>query len=141
MKIYLFLLSFIILSSSCHQKKKTNVPTLKTTPEFVDFHRQFYHSNTEGFSKLKKKYPYLFPHETPDSIWHQKQINRWKSRQCFWKFYTGTKKIDKAICKHSTQLSELPSTKNIHFNYQLGLRASCNLCRFTLIFIFRHVFG
>jgi hypothetical protein len=76
MKIYLFLLSFIILSSSCHQKKKTNVPTLKTTPEFVDFHRQFYHSNTEGFSKLKKKYPYLFPHETPDSIWHQKRINR-----------------------------------------------------------------
>jgi hypothetical protein len=75
MKNHLILFSFLFLYFSCKQAEKTEVPPLKTSPEFIDFHQQFYNSNTTEFIKLKKKYPYLFPTATTDSIWQKKRKN------------------------------------------------------------------
>jgi hypothetical protein len=75
MKNHLILFSFLFLYLSCKQAEETAIPPLKTTPEFIDFHQQFYHSNNPEFEKLKKKYPYLFPIATADSIWRKKQKN------------------------------------------------------------------
>ena len=75
MKKYLILFSLPFLQFACKQIKKTEIPPLKTTPQFVDFHRQFYHSNAVEFEELKDNHPYLFPVETADSIWQNKRKN------------------------------------------------------------------
>ena len=72
MKKILALLSciFICCQNSSEEREK-KIQKIKMNPEFVLFHQSFFQTNS--IPHLKKKYPYLFPNNIPDSIWIAKK--------------------------------------------------------------------
>ena len=66
---YLLLL-FSLLFFSCEKNtEKTDVSGIVVTSKLSRFDLEFYESKDKDLSKIKDKYPYLFPIGTPDSVW------------------------------------------------------------------------
>lgn len=70
----LSLLFLVILISSCTSEKKINEEVLKVSVEVeVDrFDEKFATATPQDLENLKQDYPYLFPVQYPDSVWHEK---------------------------------------------------------------------
>lgn len=81
-----FVLLFLLLIS-CKKKEKHKIDVSKIKVEFtVDrFEKKFYTSTPASLPKLKEAYPFLFPVQTPDSVW----INRMKKEE---KLFLATEK-------------------------------------------------
>ena len=77
MKKWLSLFSFLVLLSSCDKKNKIEkeVEEIPVTIKAERFDKIFYESPVENLKKVKNKYPYFFPAETPDSVWVNKIKN------------------------------------------------------------------
>ena len=77
MKKWLSLFSFLVLLSSCDKKNKIekDVEEIPVTIKAERFDKIFYESPVENLKKVKNKYPYFFPAETPDSVWVNKIKN------------------------------------------------------------------
>jgi hypothetical protein len=87
-------LLFLLLSSCSNKKhpKKQDLPEVSF--EFIRFERLFYDASDISLQELKTDYPYLFPLETPDSIWHAKRKD---SLQIV--LYEATQTIDTPVLK------------------------------------------
>ena len=77
MKKWLSLFSLLVLLSSCDKKNKIEkeVEEIPVTIKAERFDKIFYESPVENLQKVKNKYPYFFPAETPDSVWVNKIKN------------------------------------------------------------------
>lgn len=53
--------------------KKNKIESIPVSVELLRFDREYFHTTAATFPNLKKKYPYLFPGEEPDSIWISKK--------------------------------------------------------------------
>lgn len=62
---------FLSVIISCKKTSKKLVDTSKIEASAVvdRFEQKFYNADTTSLSGLKDEYPYLFPEQTPDSIW------------------------------------------------------------------------
>ncbi len=72
-RISFFLLLFIVLG--CHSENDNLSPDVSNIPVEIKIHRfdkDFFGRPAEEFPNIKKKYPYIFPDKSPDSIWTQK---------------------------------------------------------------------
>ena len=75
LKMYKFSLLFLVVFIfSCTSEKKINEDVLKVSVDVeVDrFDEKFAKATPKDLGNLKKEYPYLFPVQYPDSIWHEK---------------------------------------------------------------------
>jgi len=64
-----FLLSMVLFSCQKESKYTVDVSGIDVDINIRRFDQDFYQSNPKNLEALKKKYPLLFPKETPDSIW------------------------------------------------------------------------
>ncbi len=67
-------LYIIFILTSCTQNNKLDVDVshIDAKVNISRFDLDFFNKPTTEFSKIKKKYPYIFPKNTPDSIWTKK---------------------------------------------------------------------
>lgn len=74
MRKVLTLILFLSALISCQEPSKKEVDTshIEVVVEVDRFEQKFYKATEESLPSLKRKYPYLFPEETPDSIWMAK---------------------------------------------------------------------
>ncbi|WP_372745737.1 gliding motility lipoprotein GldB [Lutibacter sp.] len=101
----IFGIIFLILAVvSCNNKEKNVVDVSNIVLDFKinRFDQEFYAANETNIGELKNKYPYLFPFESPDSIWLQK-INDPEERELFKK----AEVIFKNFNKEETQIEDL----------------------------------
>lgn len=77
MKKLLSLFSLFVLLASCDKKSKIEkeVENIPVTVKVERFDKLFYETPVINFNQIKQKYPYLFPAETPDSVWVNKMKN------------------------------------------------------------------
>jgi gliding motility-associated lipoprotein GldB len=70
----IILFSFVILLISCQEKNKLQVDVsgIDTKVNIIRFDKDFYGQPVSRLPEIKKKYPFLFPPKTPDSIWKVK---------------------------------------------------------------------
>ncbi len=68
----LFALSISFYSCNQGVEVKEEVKNIPLDLEIVRFDRELSGSTAKDFPELRKKYPYLFPSQYPDSIWRQK---------------------------------------------------------------------
>ena len=80
------ILLFILFVSffSCKRKNNSNIDISGISVDFSvsRFATEFYNSSEKTWTKVKKKYPMLFPKNVPDSIWIHK-INNPEERELF----------------------------------------------------------
>ncbi len=69
--ITVFLL-FYVLGCNTTDKIEDEISKINLTVEVSRFDREFAESKVTNLPHLKKKYPYLFPKQYPDSIWEAK---------------------------------------------------------------------
>jgi gliding motility-associated lipoprotein GldB len=67
------LFSFFLVSCSGNSQLETEINSIDVTIDIDRFDLNFYKANSEEYIQLKKKYPYLFPEQYPDSIWKKRQ--------------------------------------------------------------------
>lgn len=74
MRKVLILLLFLSALMSCENKPEKIVDTSKieVSVEVDRFEQKYYKADAESLSKLKNEYPFLFPTQTPDSVWLEK---------------------------------------------------------------------
>ncbi|RPD99127.1 gliding motility lipoprotein GldB [Aureibaculum marinum] len=104
----MLLLTFV----NCTKKDKLDVDVSDISVD-LDIHRfdqLFYTANAEKLPELKVKYPYLFPEQTPDSIWLQK-IEDKDERE----LYTETQNVFSDFSDQEKQLKNL--FKHIKYYY------------------------
>lgn len=76
MRKYLLLLLAALLLFSCKDENKVENKIAEVQVEKVTierFDKEFYETKPDGLPALKSKYPFLFPPETPDNVWLEKQ--------------------------------------------------------------------
>ncbi len=74
-KTFVFLSGIFFFMISCQRDNKKNNPDVSHIPAKVEIKRfdlDFFGRNPADFPAVKKKYPYIFPSGTPDSIWTKK---------------------------------------------------------------------
>ncbi|MFY0629756.1 MAG: gliding motility lipoprotein GldB [Flavobacteriaceae bacterium] len=64
-----FLVAFFLISCEKDSKNKVDVSMVSVDYEVQRFDIDFYTSAPSELKEVKKKYPFLFPKETPDSVW------------------------------------------------------------------------
>ncbi|WP_457616410.1 gliding motility lipoprotein GldB [Lutibacter sp.] len=74
MNRYFILLIILFSFASCKKENKTEelVSKLKVKVLIDRFDTKYYNATPETFFKVKQEYPYLFPSQTPDSVWINK---------------------------------------------------------------------
>ena len=99
--LFFFLLLFL---NSCQKEAKNNIDTSFIEVEFTinRFEQDFYNHKGENLQELKKKYPLLFPENTPDSIWIAK-INDTDEQELF----KETQKLFSSISDIESELESL----------------------------------
>jgi gliding motility-associated lipoprotein GldB len=77
MKKILLLTTFLFLVFSCNQKSKVEkeIENSIVSVKLERFDKIFYETPISQFGKIKSKYPYFFPKQTPDSVWTNKMSN------------------------------------------------------------------
>ncbi|SNR17350.1 gliding motility lipoprotein GldB [Tenacibaculum jejuense] len=73
--ICLFIVGFIILSCKKEEKFKVDVSKITVDSKLYRFDIDFYTATEKTLSKVKEKYPLLFPHNN-DSVWVNKIQNK-----------------------------------------------------------------
>lgn len=76
MRKYLVLPLAALLLFSCKGENKVEEKIAEVQVEKVTierFDKEFYETKPDGLPELKSKYPFLFPPETPDNVWLEKQ--------------------------------------------------------------------
>jgi len=75
---YSVVLISLILFMSCTKKDKlfVDVSDIDVKVDILRFDKAFYTTPPEKLEDLKNEYPYLFPVQTPDSIWVQKMQDK-----------------------------------------------------------------
>ncbi|MGI9551677.1 MAG: gliding motility lipoprotein GldB [Aurantibacter sp.] len=68
----LFLITAVIFSCNESDKVFEEVEKIPMDLEILRFDRELARTTAETFPEIKNKYPYLFPRQTPDSIWKKK---------------------------------------------------------------------
>ena len=71
---YCSVLCVLIVIMSCTKKDKlfVDVSDIDAKVDVMRFDQAFYTSTPDQLDELKNEYPYLFPVQTPDSVWVQK---------------------------------------------------------------------
>jgi gliding motility-associated lipoprotein GldB len=67
--------------AACNNKSKVEkaVEEIPVDLKIIRFDKQFFETKPQDLSKLKSKYPYLFPANNPDSVWTNKMQNpQWR---------------------------------------------------------------
>ncbi len=103
-------LSFLILS--CNRKSQTEkaVEEIPIEIQVTRFDKLFFETNPEDLAQLKSKFSFLFPAETPDSMWTNKMQNpMWRE------LYTEVQKKYDDIGTIQTEVENL--VKHIKFYY------------------------
>ncbi len=103
-------LSFLILS--CNKKSQTEkaVEEIPIEIKVNRFDKLFFETNPEDLAQLKSQFSFLFPAETPDSIWTNKMQNpMWRE------LYTEVQKKYSSIGTVQTEIENL--VKHIKFYY------------------------
>ena len=103
-------LSFLILS--CNKKSQTEkaVEEIPIEIKVTRFDKLFFETNPEDLAQLKSQFSFLFPAETPDSIWTNKMQNpMWRE------LYTEVQKKYSNIGTVQTEIENL--VKHIKFYY------------------------
>lgn len=85
-KVTLTLLFLVIVSCKNNTTPKIDVSDVNTTFTIDRFELQFYNTSFKNLPELKQKYPFLFPVQTPDSIW----MNRIKNEK---ELFRATEKV------------------------------------------------
>lgn len=77
MKKILLLSTIVFLFFSCDTKSKIEkeVENIPVSIKVERFDKIFYETPIPQLGKIKSKYPYFFPKETPDSVWTNKMTN------------------------------------------------------------------
>lgn len=99
--LFFFLLLFFY---SCQKEVKNNIDSSNIEVEFMinRFEQDFYTNKGDNLEELKKKYPLLFPKNTPDSIWRAKIKD--KDEQ---ELYNETQKLFSSFSDIETELRSL----------------------------------
>jgi len=67
---FLFLIAMDLSIVSCTDKSnRIDVSQIKINTKLSRFEEEFYTAEDSDLQKIKEKYPYLFPIQTPDSVW------------------------------------------------------------------------
>lgn len=70
-----FLLGISLLMGACMSNNKDNSPDVSAIPTQIKierFDKDFFGQNPEKFPQIRKKYSYIFPKNSPDSLWTKK---------------------------------------------------------------------
>ena len=104
MRNYFLFFFLLLFFNSCQKEVKNNIDTSTIEVKFMinRFEQDFYSHKGEDLEELKKKYPILFPENTPDSIWMAKIID--KDEQ---ELYTETQKLYSSFSDIETELRSL----------------------------------
>ena len=100
-----FLFFFLLLFFNFFQKEVKNnidISTIEVKFMINRFKQDFYSHKGEDLEELKKKYPILFPENTPDSIWIAK-MNAIDEQE----LYSETQKIYKDFSSIEKELTSL----------------------------------
>ncbi|MDG1423357.1 MAG: gliding motility lipoprotein GldB [Flavobacteriaceae bacterium] len=104
MRNYFLFFFLLLFFNSCQKEVKNNIDTSTIEVKFMinRFEQDFYSHKGEDLEELKKKYPILFPENTPDSIWMAKIKD--KDEQ---ELYTETQKLYSSFSDIETELRSL----------------------------------
>ena len=104
MRNYFLFFFLLLFFNSCQKDVKNNIDTSTIEVKFMinRFEQDFYSHKGENLEELKKKYPLLFPENTPDSIWMVKIKD--KDEQ---ELYTETQKLYSSFSDIETELRSL----------------------------------
>lgn len=74
MRRFFVLITFLVILHSCtnDKKEKIAISNIDIKMNVERFEEKFYTSNEASLPFLKNEFPFLFPEQTPDSIWHQR---------------------------------------------------------------------
>lgn len=97
-----FLMSIFLISCSEDSTNIVDVSGVSVDYDVRRFDIDFYTSNHLELTELKKEYPFLFPKNTPDSIWIQK-INNSDEQELF----RETQKVYQNFSKTKKEISKL----------------------------------
>lgn len=77
MKKILFLFLLIITVFSCDKKSEVEkkVDSISVNIEIERFDKLFFETSTKDLGKLKTRFPFFFPNETPDNVWIERMQN------------------------------------------------------------------
>lgn len=70
-RIFIFFLGIFLFS--CGDSKEKEIANIPIEIKIERFDKIFFETPGSEFSSLKNRFPYLFPENTPDSVWIQKQ--------------------------------------------------------------------
>lgn len=100
-------LLFLLVAVSCNKEKvkEVDVSSINATVTVERFDQQFYKATPESLPKLKVKYPFLFPEQTPDSIWmgriqDENEIDLYKNAQQVFGDFSSEKNEIEELFKH-----------------------------------------
>ena len=104
MRNYFLFFFLLLFFNSCQKEVKNNIDTSTIEVKFMinRFEQDFYSHKGEDLEELKKKYPLLFPENTPDSVWTAKIKD--KDEQ---ELYTETQKLYSSFSDIETELRSL----------------------------------
>ena len=104
MRNYFLFFFLLLFFNSCQKEVKNNIDTSTIEVKFMinRFEQDFYSHKGEDLEELKKKYPLLFPENTPDSVWMAKIKD--KDEQ---ELYTETQKLYSSFSDIETELRSL----------------------------------
>ena len=104
MRNYFLFFFLLLFFNSCQKDVKNNIDTSTIEVKFMinRFEQDFYSHKGEDLEELKKKYPLLFPENTPDSVWMAKIKD--KDEQ---ELYTETQKLYSSFSDIETELRSL----------------------------------
>lgn len=100
-------LLFLLVAISCKNDKvkEVDVSSIHATVTVERFDQQFYKATPESLPELKAKYPFLFPEQTPDSIWigriqDKNEIDLYNNAQQVFGDFSSEKKQILGLFKH-----------------------------------------
>jgi gliding motility-associated lipoprotein GldB len=102
---------FVIVSCAKKDKLFVDVSNIDAKVDIMRFDQAFYTTPYERLDDLKNEYPYLFPVQTPDSVWVQKMQD--KDEQ---ELYAETQKIYPNLESEKEQLASLFKHVKYYYN-------------------------
>jgi gliding motility-associated lipoprotein GldB len=74
MRRFFVLIAFLVILLGCthNNKEKIDISAIDVNVDVERFEEKFYTSNEVTLTLLKQEFPFLFPEQTPDSIWLQR---------------------------------------------------------------------